>query len=686
VRRALGALLGALLSLASEAYAAPAQDPAPVLASTRPDAWIAPHDTFRVVIRRPDATATARLAAVIGTTDVTALFAAHGDTLTYRAHPIGLPAGEHELTVYLVDDLTGWTRHGAIPLRVRNRAGFERASLDPALVFTSEGQPGGGPRAMPDVRHAALEDVSVTAGLQSMHTRDGVSLRTQSNILGASNREETLRFAERPLDAPKIDLVDYIVTVERGSGSVSLGHVGFGQHRHLINGFASRGASASARWGSIATLSLAALNGTTVVGFSNPTGISAPDHRIAGGSLALELLPHRPGGLRVEATAVDGSILPVAGFQRSAITDAEASEGIGVRLHASDAGQRLRLEGGVSRSRSDYLPDAALSAGPRLPGITRVARSAWYADLTTDLLRDVAVGGIPLALAMTVRAERVDPLYRSVPLSVRSDVGSTEMDINGSIGAVAVRASVARLRDNLSDIPSLLTTDSKATSFALEVPVGSLVRQAAWFPSISVAVQRIHQAGRNVPVNSGFTETHVPDQLSAVATVALQWMTSRWQLRVQANESDQDNRQVGREAADLLNSSYVLSVGMTPSPRVALTMDVGIDGARNAESGEHLHTGRWSASTRLQPFDATTLSATYTNTSAEERSFGMEQANSDLRVEWQQQLPFVRLSRGTVPQVFVRYARQHFSSSGGIVDPVRQRIWSMNTGLTIPIR
>jgi hypothetical protein len=284
VRRDLGALLGVLVSLASEAYAAPTQDPAPVLTSTRPDAWVAPNDTFHVVIRRPDTTATARLAAVIGTTDVTALFTAHGDTLTYRAHPIGLPAGEHELTVYLVDDLTGWTRHGAVPLRVRNRAGFERASISPALVFTSEGQAGGGPRSTPDVRHAPLEDVSVTAGLQSMHTREGVSLRTQSNFLGASNRGEALRFAERPLDAPKVDLVDYIVTVERGSGSVSLGHVGFGQHRHLINGFASRGASASAKWGSIATLSLAALNGTTVVGFSNPTGISEPDHRIAGGS------------------------------------------------------------------------------------------------------------------------------------------------------------------------------------------------------------------------------------------------------------------------------------------------------------------------------------------------------------------------------------------------------------------
>ena len=682
MRRVIGAALRALLALASVTHAAPAQEAATVLTSTRPDAWIAPNDTFHVVIRRPGATGSARFAAVIGTTDVTALFTAHGDTLTYRAHPIGLPAGENELTVYLVDDLTGWVRHGAIPLRVRNRAGFEKASIDPALVLNSKGQLGGGP----DVNHALLEDVSVTAGLQSMHVREGVSLRTQSNILGTSNREETLRFAERPLDAPKVDLVDYLVTVERSAGSISMGQVGFGQHRHLINGLTSRGASVSAKWGPVATLSLAALSGTTVVGFSNPTGISDPDHRIAGGSLALELLPHRPGGLRVEGTAVDGSILPVAGFGRSAITDAEASEGIGVRFQASDAGQRHRLEGGFSRSRSDYLPDSALSGGLRLPGITRVGRSAWYADLTTALLRDVAMAGIPLTLALTLRTERVDPLYRSVPLSVRSDVGSTEMDITGSLGAVAVRATVARLRDNLSRIPSLLTTDTKASSFGLEVPVGSLVRRAAWFPSISAAVQRIHQAGRNVPVNSGFTETHVPDQLSAVATVALQWTTNLWQLRVQANQSDQDNRQAGRESADLLNSSYVLSLGVTPSPRLALTMDVGIDGARNGESGEDLHTGRWSAATRLQPFDATTLSATYTNTSAAERTFGIEQANNDLRVEWQQRLPFVRLSRGNVPQAFVRYARQQFSSSGPIVDPVRQRSWSMNTGLTIPLR
>lgn len=680
-----GAILRAVLLLASAAQAASAQDAAIISRTARPDAWIAPNDTFDVVIQRRQEQRSARLAAVIGTTDVTALFTAHGDTLTYRANPIGLPAGEHKLTLYLVDYLNGWTELGEIPLRVRNRAGFETASVDPAIVFSSKGQMGAEPRPTPDVRHAPLEDVSVTAGLQSMHTREGVSLRTQANMLGGSNREEALRFAERPLDAPKIDLADYLVTVERGAGSISLGHVAFGQHRHLINGLTSRGASASAKWGPVATLSLAALSGTSVVGFNNLTGISDPDHRIAGGSLALELLPQRPGGLRVEATAVDGSILPVAGFGRSAIADAEASEGLGVRFQASDAGQRHRLEGGYSRSRSDYLPDSALSAGLRLPGVTRVARNAWYADLTTNLLRDVAMAGIPLTLALALRTERVDPLYRTVPLGVRSDVGSTEMDITGSIGAVAVRASVARLRDNLSRIPSLLTTDTKASSFGLEVPGSSLVRQA-WFPSISVAVQRIHQAGRNVPVNSGFAETHVPDQLSAVASVAVQWMTNFWQLRVQANQSDQDNRQVGRESADLLNSSYVVSLGVTPSPRVALTMDVGIDGARNDESGEHLRTGRWSATSRLQPFDATTVSATYSNTSATEQVFGIEQANNDLRVEWQQRLPFVRLYRGNVPQAFIRYARQHFSSSGPIVDRVRQRSWSMNTGLTIPLR
>src|SRR5215207_5757355 len=115
-------------------------------------------------------------------------------------------------------------------------------------------------------------------------------------------------------------------------------------------------------------------------------------------------------------------------------------------------------------------------------------------------------------------------------------------------------------------------------------------------------------------------------------------------------------------------------------------MGLGVPNAMNSTSREHQSFWRWSATTRIQTFDVTTLSATYTNTSAAERAFGMKQANNDLRVEWQQQLPFVRLSRGNVPQAFVRYARQHFSSSGPIVDPIRQRSWSMNTGLTIPIR
>ena len=120
-----------------------------------------------------------------------------------------------------------------------------------------------------------LGNVTMVASLQSTHVRQGWSFRTQSNFAGASNREEALRFAERQQRAPKVDLADYLISAEHGPTNVSLGHVSFGQQRHLVNAFASRGASASVRLGDRSTFSLAALNGSTIVGFRSAPSASS---------------------------------------------------------------------------------------------------------------------------------------------------------------------------------------------------------------------------------------------------------------------------------------------------------------------------------------------------------------------------------------------------------------------------
>lgn len=126
--------------------------------------------------------------------------------------------------------------------------------------------------------------------------------------------------------------------------------MGFGQQRHLINGFNSRGTLIAYAPGDRVALSFAATNGTNVVGWDNILGLGEPDHRVMSGALGIEAL-ERPGALRLDLTWLGASVLPRSGFNQGEITDAEQSNGLGLTLRAATAGNRLRLEAGLARSR-----------------------------------------------------------------------------------------------------------------------------------------------------------------------------------------------------------------------------------------------------------------------------------------------------------------------------------------------
>src|SRR5262249_61150929 len=119
-----------------------------------------------------------------------------------------------------------------------------------------------------------------------------------------------------------------------------------GTSGHLINSFGSRGPPLSTPLGKRSDLSLPALNGTSIVGWNNFFGLDRRKHQILSATLGFEFIGQRPGGLRLEAAALSGSLQPIAGFNQGVINDAEQSKGGSLRLLATDKAQRLKLEGG----------------------------------------------------------------------------------------------------------------------------------------------------------------------------------------------------------------------------------------------------------------------------------------------------------------------------------------------------
>ena len=64
--------------------------------------WVAPRQVIDLHIAGDSLPTGSRIAVVVGSTDLSALFRVTGDTLRYQSQLLPLPAGEQQLAVYVV--------------------------------------------------------------------------------------------------------------------------------------------------------------------------------------------------------------------------------------------------------------------------------------------------------------------------------------------------------------------------------------------------------------------------------------------------------------------------------------------------------------------------------------------------------------------------------------------------------
>ena len=631
-----------------------------------------------------------RLVVFHGTTDVTSLFVRAAGTLTYRPAVIGLPSGESELVVHLVGTDDQWQEIGRFPIRIRTPAGWERATLDPKLEIGSEAQVAEdhAPTANRPPRET-FQDFTSTSGLTTAHARNGWSVQSQLNVIGVSHREKALRFGQDGTRAPRVDLADYRVDVEKGAVRASLGHVTWQGNRHLVGEFASRGAVARVRLGARADLTAAWLNGSSIVGWDNLLGIDRRRHRLGGATVGLEAFPANPGLLRVEATGLTGSLLPVAGFTQGVVNDAEKSRGWGLRVVAATPDQRGRIEAGFSRSRFDNPPDPLLEQGAALVPVRETTRSARYLEAGLDVIRAWAITpSVQGRLNLAYRHERTDPLYRSIAASLQADRSSHVLELQGGVGEAGFQLSRTASRDNLDEVPSVLVTRGRDYAITAAVPIAflvGLVARPAWLPALSYQYQRTHQKGDGVPPRSEARETFVPDQVSAVHGVGLEWQGLRWRAGYRLDRSTQDNRQPERERADNANLVHGLVLELSPWPPITFAVDLGLERAENKEIDRRDRIVRTGLSVEWRATGATMLGARWSRTDTEDAAGLRESGAGDLNLQVAQRLDVFRIGGFAPPgQAFLRFGRQ----TSRAVDPEfavneSRRNWTATTGLTL---
>jgi hypothetical protein len=529
-----------------------------------------------------------RIVVLVGDTDWTSLFEGSGDQRRFQPRSLTFPAGTTELVVYLVSHEGSWDEIGRFPLRVLARGELEVARVSPTLDASLSAQlaEGHDPEENAPLRKT-FQDLTLQAALETEHGRGSFRSRSSIKVLGATNDEQALRFGDLGQDAPNVDLAGYAVELEQGPFSVALGDVTHGANRLLIDGFGSRGTRLALRLGRVADVSVASIYGTQLVGWDEFLGFTRSDHRLTAGSLGLELSPTRPGGVRVEASVLNGAVLPLQDFNQGVVNDAERSDGYGLRVIASDARDRLRFDGAFARSSFTNPSDPTLEQGADTVGVEDVTQNARYAEVALDVLQNRPLNESSQAtLTLLYRHRRADPLYRSVATQVASDQIENVFGLDAFIGALTAQYSHVRFEDNLDEIASILKTLTRVHNANLAVPFGPLAspyEPSPFLPVLTYTYSRVHQFGADVPTDGGFDPSHIPDQISQSHDLGLSWQDGWFSVAYNFNATSQDNRQPGREDADFNSRVHGLSFGVLRGATIDLSLDLALEMSESLE-------------------------------------------------------------------------------------------------------
>ncbi len=634
------------------------------------------------------------LVVLIGTNDVSSLVTLRGTRATLEPGLFPLPVGESPLQLLLYTK-GRWSTIGTFTLRVRGAGGFTRATATPSLTLSSAGLVADGQRggdAAPS--GSKRQDVTLAAGFRTAQERPDVAIETQVSLVGATREEQALRFAQQGAQAPQVDLSDYRLSLRMPQARVDLGHVSLGNNRHLISGLTSRGVALTAgpSW---ASLTLGSVAGAPIVGWDNLIGLAESAHRVNAASLGVELRRKRPGALQLRLTTMDGSLLPRAGFTQGAVTDAEASRGSGVELTTSTPGQRARLSAGYAQSAfSNPLIDTELTGGITVVRTERVRRGARYLESAFDVLNNVRLlGRVPTRLSVGWRHERVDPLYRSVGSFVQADRRQDVLDLNGSLGAIALQGGHTIARDNLANVVGVLTSQTRATTVNMALPLATLFRvqqRAAWLPQVNMGVVLSSQFAESAAAD--FRPEDLTDQRSRSIESGAQWQLDQWRVSLRDNRTHQDNRQPSRERSDFSGTVQALSVGRSIGTRLDGSLDASLEGQRNEELAQVNTVRRVGISSNWRVTSSTALSSNVTAAVSRTPPSTSDVTNIEMRAELTHTVHLFRVGADMrTGQFFVRFARTSVSAVPfGFVENAAPPLglatriqWTVNTGLSL---
>lgn len=544
--------------------------------------WVKDNAPLRINFSRLLSPEEGRWGFFIGQLDITSQVEITGKEATYHPRIVPLPIGLSEVIIFIVSDSQQLTEFARIPLKVLTKAGFEKSTITPALDVTLKTQlvddrtdDAGVP-----VRVTPYLGVTFNGSLAAEQQVGNTVVKSRASVLGASFSEDALRFGEKGVAAPQIDLTEYQIEVKHGNASVSLGNNDYGSSHSMLSSANNRGVKLKYNRSRF-DLTLSRMNGQGVVGWDNFSGLEVTDNNISTASVGMEIIEDQPGQLRIEAMYLDGSLQPASNFNQGQIVDAEKSEGFSLHLKAQNLFERVHFDAQFARSTFNNGADAELSLGTGGLTTLEVTENARNMEMTLDLIKDwEVIKGKSFSFSITGHHERVDPQYRSIAAFTSADQITNFFSINTNFAGSNIFYKFTESEDNVDEIAQILKTETQSHAINVSLPVQSMFSDAAtpnkWLPNLNYSFFRNRQDG--VPnaalTTGGFAGTHLPEQVTISHTVEASWAGDSWDMSFLFSQTSQDNQQTGRQNADSKQISSELSLGYRPTD--ALSFNTGI--------------------------------------------------------------------------------------------------------------
>jgi hypothetical protein len=679
------------VALAAGATAALAQSP---VTADFADRWVRPDATLTLRLDTSLAGRAADLHLFAGTVDVSALARQPQPGLVAIDLRAVRPApGESQLRVFLADG-PSWREIATLPLRVLTPAGLESAKFEPRLDLANKTQFDAGTRgdaAAPP--RSTFSDVTGRAALGFEAVRGTFRADGTANGIGSSHRNEALRFAELADQAPKADLADYAVNLRYGGTTLAFGHQSIGNHPLLLAGYETRGVTLGQEVGERFDLSLGALNGTRIVGYDNFFGLESAEHRIYAAKAGLELVGGSPGALRLELALLDARRQSRANFNQGEVTDAEESRGLGVRLVGRTAGNRLRGETLFARSSYVNPFDPLLAQGASLRPVERRGANGRRVDVAFDLVQASQRWSDkhPLTLTLALHHTRIEPLYKSVGNELQADRQQDRVTLTTQVGAAQLQFAGERSGDNLDRIATLLRTRTDSATANLVLPLAQWSAAAdglSWWPQFAWTTQSVRQRAVNAPAtaDSGFADSQRPDQVNRTHQATLNLARGTWSAAYVARWSRQDNRQPGRENADLDQLGHELTVTLRVAESLNLTLGGNVNRSVRRENDLATTTRGGTGGFDWQLSENWSIAANAGRTlGGDSRDLAAtSNVTAQGQLTWRFAIPAV--ARRLPGQVFVRYVRQDNTNRDGTFGLATSgSTWAWDAGFSLSL-